>query len=167
LFLDGRWITFACGITVYYDRVYATPRQRWVCRAVLVWLLLSWLTNPRRQSAELLIATAFALLLIGLQRWDAAWARAGVPRLFWWCGTRCYSLYLVHWPITLALSRALFEAGVRTIWGTLLVTLPLCMAVSLLAAWAFHAAVERRFLNRPRTVSPAPLRSLPVELLQA
>jgi hypothetical protein len=35
------------------------------------------------------------------------------------------------------------------------------MAVSLLAAWAFHAVMERRFLNRP------PLSALPVEFLQA
>jgi len=42
----------------------------------------------------------------------------------------------------------LFEIGVQSVWGTLLVTLPLCLGVSILVGWAFHATVERRFLNR-------------------
>jgi peptidoglycan/LPS O-acetylase OafA/YrhL len=155
LFLDGQWMLFACGIAVYYDRVHAGQRQRWAIRAALLALLA--LVLVKRSGPELVIGPAFALLLNALQPWDAAWARSRKPAILWWSGLRCYSLYLVHWPIIRPLSRLLYESGVRSVWGTLLITLPVSLAVSMLAAWAFHAAVERRFLNRPsRSHTAAP-----------
>jgi peptidoglycan/LPS O-acetylase OafA/YrhL len=166
LFLDGYWIMFACGIAVYYDRVYATRWQRWAVRGALGALLMIGLLQLA-QSGSLFVAAAFALALIGLQRWDAAWARAQEPRFIWWCGTRCYSLYLVHWTLTRPLSRVLFELGVQSVWGTLLVTLPLCLGVSVLLGWAFHATVERRFLNRPAVLSPASVTPEPAEMLDS
>jgi peptidoglycan/LPS O-acetylase OafA/YrhL len=149
LFLDGQWLLFACGIAVYYDRVHAGQRQRWAIRGALMALLALVLAS--RSGLELGIGAVFALLLVAIQRWDAAWARSRRPALLWWTGRRCYSLYLVHWPITRPLVRLLYESGVRSVWGTLLIALPVSLVVSLLAAWAFHAAVERRFLNRPST----------------
>jgi peptidoglycan/LPS O-acetylase OafA/YrhL len=166
LFLDGRWILFACGIAVYYDRMYAGPRQRWMVRGLLVALLVLSLSNPLK-GPELIIAPAFALALIGLQRWDAAWSRARAPRFLWWCGTRCYSLYLVHWAIIRPLSHWLVEAGVRSIWATLLITLPVSLGISVLAAWWFHAVVERRFLNRPDAVKSVPIPTGTAELVRA
>ena len=61
----------------------------------------------------------------------------------------CYSLYLIHWPVTKAVSHTLFLVGVDSSVETALVTIPLCIAVSVLAAWPFHVLVERRFLNTP------------------
>jgi peptidoglycan/LPS O-acetylase OafA/YrhL len=74
-------------------------------------------------------------------------------------------LYLVHWPITRPLIRVLYEHGVRSIWGTILITAPIAITASLLAAWVFHAVVERRFLNRPDAV-PVPIDSRALEPLQ-
>ena len=132
----------------------------------LVALLVLSLSNPLK-GPELIIAPAFALALIGLQRWDAAWSRARAPRFLWWCGTRCYSLYLVHWAIIRPLSHWLVEAGVRSIWATLLITLPVSLGISVLAAWWFHAVVERRFLNRPDAVKSVPIPTGTAELVQA
>jgi peptidoglycan/LPS O-acetylase OafA/YrhL len=154
VFLDGHWIMFACGIAVYRDRAHAGLWEQRAIRGVLALLCLTGLAM-RPISLSLVICTAFALVLIALQRFDAAWASARVPRLFWWCGTRCYSLYLVHWPLTRPLERVLFEYGVRSPWASLLITLPVCVGASLAAAWAFHALVERRFLNRADAYSAA------------
>jgi peptidoglycan/LPS O-acetylase OafA/YrhL len=64
----------------------------------------------------------------------------------------CYSLYLVHWPITKLISHWLFELGVTTVWDTLAITIPVGVAASVCVAWVFHVLVERRFLNSPSTV---------------
>jgi peptidoglycan/LPS O-acetylase OafA/YrhL len=146
LFLDGNWLLFACGVAVLFHVRFATPRQRWIIRAGLVVLLLLGLLPGADRSIS--VATAFALGLIAAHRWDATFTRAHRPAFVWWCGTRCYSLYLVHWPIIRPLIRVLYEQGVRSIWGTLLITAPIAIGASLVAAWAFHALVERHFLNR-------------------
>jgi peptidoglycan/LPS O-acetylase OafA/YrhL len=61
----------------------------------------------------------------------------------------CYSLYLTHWPVVKLVSHLLYLAGVRGLWPTLALTTPVCIAVSVAVAWAFHLLVERRFLNTP------------------
>jgi peptidoglycan/LPS O-acetylase OafA/YrhL len=147
LFLQGTWLMFACGIAVFFDRRFASRFQRWVIRSVLAAFLVLGLLQPGGNWL-LIVPTAFALGLIVLHRWDAAFTRAHRPGFVWWCGTRCYSLYLVHWPISRPLIRVLYEQGVQSIWGTILITAPIAIAASLVAAWAFHALVERRFLNR-------------------
>jgi hypothetical protein len=47
------------------------------------------------------------------------------------------------------LSFALSLAGITSDWHVILVTLPLCLLVSLPVARLFHVFVERRFINTP------------------
>jgi peptidoglycan/LPS O-acetylase OafA/YrhL len=94
-------------------------------------------------------STAFALTLILLHPWDHRTFAARALRPIALCGQMCYSLYLVHWPVTLVITTAFYNAGVRGFWPTLLVVAPLAIAASIAASWLFHLAVERRFLNSP------------------
>ena len=59
----------------------------------------------------------------------------------------CYSLYLVHWPVVALIGHAFDLIGVTNPAAILLVTVPCCIAVSVLIAWMFHRLVERRFWN--------------------
>ena len=148
LFLDGSWQMFAAGIVVFYKVNYANPRQNRILTMVL-WLgVLYCFRHPARvlQEADNLTAFLFALLLCGLYRCDRqlAAARLAAPLMF--CGTICYSMYLVHEPITASLTAGLchFFPGY---WFAILVTIPLAVLASALVAWIFYQLVERYFLN--------------------
>lgn len=159
-FWDGRWLLFAAGIGVYYALNYAGARGR---AAILAGLLAGALSDvlwragmlhPRLhfsilQLNEAYAAFAFAILILALHPYDKRICaiRAAQPLLF--CGKMCYSLYLVHYPVTLAVSHALFNAGLTTPAQTVAVTVPACVASAVAVGWTFHVLVERRFLNAP------------------
>lgn len=157
-FFDGSWLMFAAGILVYYVVARATLAERRWCLATLLVALLVALRDPSvllgKQDNELTLSCAvafgFALLLVVLHPYDAALVGVRALQPIKWCGVRCYSLYLVHWPIVRIVSKLLDLAGLRTHAHTVLVTVPLCTAAAILAGGLFHAAVERRFLNAPR-----------------
>lgn len=149
-FFDGYWLHFAAGILVYYVVNYRRP---WACLPLLagiawcVWRpseLLSQAATPQQFS---LVAYSFALALIALHPWDAEIADTHLLRPLATCGLWTYSIYLVHWPICKAVSHLLFDADLRNPAATVLATVPLCVAMSVLAGWLFHITVERRFLN--------------------
>jgi peptidoglycan/LPS O-acetylase OafA/YrhL len=146
-FFDGYWLYFAAGIVVYYAINYAGRPGQLLAAAALA-LLLAW--GVKTHSNSRMVSFAFALLLLALHPLDTLLASAAWSRPVAWCGTMCYSLYLVHWPVTKATSHLLLNAGLDTPARTLLVTVPVCIAVSIAAAWPFHLLVERRFLNTPR-----------------
>jgi peptidoglycan/LPS O-acetylase OafA/YrhL len=61
----------------------------------------------------------------------------------------CYSLYLTHPLVAVPVAWACYRAGLTTPAATVLVTLPLCALLAVGLGYAFHLAVERRFLNPP------------------
>jgi len=148
-FLDGAWLYFAAGILVYYDRNAAASWARRLGRLTLASALVwgAW-TSWR----ELEVASAFALILMALARWDRVVMQSAWSRPFQLCGMMCYSLYLVHWPLAKLLAPPLHAWGLQSAWATLLVTVPIVTVGSLLLGWTFHRLVERRFLNTPMTV---------------
>lgn len=154
-FLDGRWLMFAAGVGVYWA-LGGGFRRRALVAALLVAgagyacrdpdvLLDAHLFSPLADGKELLPACLFALLLLGAHRYDARTASGRAGRALGPVGRYSYSLYLIHYPICLAVSHAAYRAGVTGAWGTLLIVVPLCVWLSLQVAKAFHAAVERRF----------------------
>jgi peptidoglycan/LPS O-acetylase OafA/YrhL len=166
-FFDGRWFLFAAGVFVYYLLNYAAGRSRRRLLAGL-WLLVagavvfryavlprwgSW--DQRNQDWEFVAGFTFALLLVLLHPHDAWMCGRRWLAPLAWCGRMCYSLYLIHWPVTKVLSHALFLAGVSGVWPTLAVTVPACILASVAFAWAFYLMVERRFLNPPSVWAPA------------
>jgi peptidoglycan/LPS O-acetylase OafA/YrhL len=181
-FFDGRWLPFAAGVFVYYLLNYTAGTRRQVlfglfCLATVLaavgrYGLLaksdSWEVKDR--AFEIVVGAAFSLLLLVLHPWDKQLAGSRLLRPLTFCGTMCYSLYLVHWPVSKLISHVFFDLGVTGVWGTLAVTMPVAIAASVGVAWGFHRLVERQFLNSPATSSaPAPampaLRLRPVPAL--
>lgn len=93
------------------------------------------------------MAFLFAILIIVLKGWDDSMNQSKILAPLRFCGTMCYSLYLVHWPLVAVVGRAFDSLGVTSPAGILFITVPCCVAVTLPVAWAFHRLVERRFWN--------------------
>jgi peptidoglycan/LPS O-acetylase OafA/YrhL len=151
-FVDGYWFLFAAGIAVYWSVNYGGRMAKWVLAGALlaVSTYVFWSSPVSVAITErrfLLSSGVFAVLLLALRGYDReiSGSRFAAPLLF--CGRRCYSLYLVHWPITKGISHAAVMAGITAPWATLFFVIPACLAVSLAAATVFHAFIERRFLN--------------------
>lgn len=164
-FFDGRWLVFAAGVLVYYGVNYAS-------RAVFVMINLAlaggaaasvWLCGylRHRQAAgslghdevqlgiEFVVGAIFALLLSLTHQWDHRITTWWPLRPFFVCGTMCYSIYLVHLPITHLSNTILSQAGLSGFWPTVGVAIPLGIAASVAGGYMFHACVEKHFLNPP------------------
>ncbi|GMV99125.1 MAG: acyltransferase [Candidatus Hydrogenedentota bacterium] len=159
-FWDGRWLLFAAGVGVYYALNYADHRGQCIIAALLTagilhdlcklngWLDPPWVFSGMHRN-EPLCAYGFALLALALHRFDSAICALKIAPPLLACGRMCYSLYLVHFPIVLALSHAAFLAGLQSSAWTAFLTIPACVGCTLVAGWLFHMTVERRFLNPP------------------
>lgn len=162
-FFDGLWLTFAAGVAVYYRVNYATRVVRWCLDGMLAAGVLyavtlipsAWEFRPT-VPGYLLIGFAFALVLGLMHRADAALAEARVTAPLRFCGRMCYSLYLVHAPVSAVLSWNLVRAGIDTPAACLLVTVPGVVTASVGLSYVFHVLVERRFLNAPAAGARAP-----------
>ncbi len=152
-FFDGAWLMFAAGILVYYVRNYG---RGWHSAAAYATLLAGVAVSVVVKGpffSGTSFALAFAILLLAIQPWDARLVKARVAGPLLFCGTMCYSLYLVHALPVRAISKALYLGGWNSSLVTLSVTVPLCLAVSVLCGWAFYRAVEARFLNKPQRMA--------------
>jgi peptidoglycan/LPS O-acetylase OafA/YrhL len=157
-FLDGAWTDFAAGLAVYWTVNYG---KRWHVVALGFALLCGLAAMYRGDSLlvrhtfndQRIAAWAFGIVLLGLHSFDERMARSRILRPLSWCGVMCYSIYLVHLLLTKAVSHSLYLAGLTSAESTLAITVPACLAVCVLAGWAFHVAVERRFLNPPQVAT--------------
>jgi peptidoglycan/LPS O-acetylase OafA/YrhL len=157
LFIDGRWLLFAAGVGVYYERMYACRWEAILIYSALAcgliwtaWDVRALMTFNASREQERVVGVLFAGLLVVLWRYDAQIARARVLGPIASCGTMCYSLYLVHWPICKAISHGMNLAGATGMFWTVCLTVPLCVAASVAVARVFFLAVERRFLSGPK-----------------
>jgi peptidoglycan/LPS O-acetylase OafA/YrhL len=157
LFIDGYWLAFAAGVLAYRQLNYGSARSllptvglllAGIAYAVLV------IPDGGELDRDLAAAMIFGLILLGLHRFDRA-ADARWLRPIRFLGTICYSLYLSHAVIVRSLSQALYDAGLTSPLVTVLIVIPVCVAVAVVVGWGFHRLVERHFLNAP-TSPPAP-----------
>ena len=149
-FFDGLWLLFAAGAAVFYWR--DVPPRRAIIALLAMTLLCQW--RVPWFALPLTVGGCFACALIVLRPYDAAIMAHPATAPLAACGHRCYSIYLVHGPVTLLLSAAIASRGWTSSWATFLGTIPICLAASLLLAWPFHAYIERRFLNSAPTLVP-------------
>jgi peptidoglycan/LPS O-acetylase OafA/YrhL len=156
-FFDGYWPMFACGILIYWQVNYGSRETLWMSFAALGLGLLyclresSGVTDLMRHPGtdqSLFLGTLSAVLLLAVHPFDATIAGSGWLRPISYCGRMCYSLYLVHWPITKAISHGISSLGYAGPLATVAVTTPLCLFCSLLVASIFYQHIERPFQRR-------------------
>lgn len=161
-FFDGLWLQFAAGVGVYQVLVHGNRRHA----VALVGLLIAasahqlcqmpsfWEVDHALHESNI-VAFLFASVLVGLHRFDLQIAQSRLAAPLTSCGLACYSIYLVHAPLVKGLSHGLYLLGFTSRLDTLLVTIPSCLVVSIVAGQWFHRSVEQRFLNS----SPTPARA--------
>jgi peptidoglycan/LPS O-acetylase OafA/YrhL len=143
-FFDGSWLNFAAGILVYRTLRYAGR----LGGGIAVTLLMAGVAAaPAWNVPGGSIGFAFALILLGLHRFDRRLAGSRFLRPISYCGEMCYSLYLVHQLLVKATAILLLRLGVESPVATLFLTVPLCVLVSVVVARGFYVLIERRFVN--------------------
>jgi len=165
-FFDGRWLLFAFGILVYWLLNYASDpiasELKWIMTVALFPLVAGLLYRPPRtfliryRLSEALAAFVFGVALLHLRKFDHRIMRSRLLAPISWCGSMCYSLYLVHYPVATTTSRALAAFGINSPAATLTLVIPLSVLFSVVAARLFFVTVERHFLNPPSSMTLAP-----------
>lgn len=148
---NGRWITFACGIGVYFYLHERTSSARYLVpagmAAALAWAVLRPEFGSNGIVTETAVGAATALVLIPLYRHDASWAALPALRPLQWCGLRCYSLYLLHWPVAKIVRWGLTTEGIVAWPRTQLLSVPLTLVLSVAVTAVFFEYVERPCLS--------------------
>ena len=174
----GRWVLLALGISslfwfnrhanldhfaVYFLGSYglgllASWAQSKVVDRTLFWAysLLLVIAVAVDFRSRLLVALATGVVLMAAQQfgWISSWPRSNFVR---WLASISYSLFLVHFPVSLVVN-ALWSSHVPpTPWLSLL-GMVVAYATSMVVAVVFHRSVELRLLQigrKPRVAVPA------------
>ncbi len=160
-FFDGHWLLFVCGILVYQQINYLRGAPaKWAMLAMtlgavhgLAERVLAADPDQRHFGEYLLVACLFGMLLSFIKRWDKMLVQHWSLAPFRWSGKMSYSLYLIHFPITVFTASVLATAGLTSDRDVLLVTIPVCLILSFPMACVFYQLVERHFINQPSDVS--------------
>jgi peptidoglycan/LPS O-acetylase OafA/YrhL len=96
---------------------------------------------------ETAVGAATALLLIPLYRYDTSFAALAILKPLQWCGLRCYSLYLLHWPVAKIVWWGLTTEGIDAWPRTQIVSVPLTLVLSVAVTAVFFKYVERPCLS--------------------
>ena len=152
-FFDGQWFLFAAGIVVFYDINYATRLQSWALRLLLV-ACAALSISKHFFHPHMSPGFIFALLIVPLHRWDEWLSSRRWLKPLVFCGAMCYSIYLIHELVVRFVGRGFEYYGPSGDLIVLLAVAPLSVAITIAAGWAFHVAVEKRFLNKPSESAP-------------
>jgi peptidoglycan/LPS O-acetylase OafA/YrhL len=151
LFLDGRWLLFAMGVAVYLH-----VRQPPGVRRIVVPIALAateagiGVLAPaygRVTPIEYLAGTLFAVSLLVLHPFDTAVATSRLLAPVRWCGTRCYSMYLIHFPVCIVIGTLAASRGLTTSPQVLGLILPAALCTTIMLTSFFFHWCERPFLN--------------------
>ena len=155
-FFDGYWLMFAAGIFSYY--LIKSPNAR-LCGIALLIASACLVTtkcilngvgllDANDMYVSLLVALLFSIVLVLLHPFDNAICKLRFCNLLSILGRRCYSMYLVHFPLVVMLSSYLyFGLGWTSPRLTMLSTVPLCLLLTLVTTEVFFRTVEMRFLS--------------------
>jgi len=156
LFVDY-WLQFFCGVLLFVR--LCRVRSKTLGRAldaflVVVGVALAFsaytrgefpLLNDRVQFyGQLAVCVAYALLLLGLRRFDSATGKWPLVRALGFVGKFSYSLYLVHRPVLEALDPVSHFIQQRFGWAASDVWV---LSLVLLSAYVFYRVFEKPFLN--------------------
>lgn len=153
-FFDGTWLLFAEGVALSWLVSQRRSVQYAAAAALTTVALFTVITKSPAWwfFNAFAVGPAFTVLLLGLYRWDDVIMQFRWVRPFTYCGTMCYSMYLIHTVVTITVTSMLIQAGRRDWQTTLLVALPLSIGGSIIASRIFHLLVERRFMRDRRQV---------------
>jgi len=161
-FFDGRWLMFAAGVLVFYAMKVggpAAPKKAMMLLGAAFAVVTIWAIKTHLKlhaPMEMAFAFAFAFALIPLFRHDLKMVGSKLLRPVTFCGTMCYSVYLIHLPVVKGVTQFFYRMGVTREWPTIMLTIPVTAIVTVGIAWIFHLLVERRFMNTPSPLaSPA------------
>jgi peptidoglycan/LPS O-acetylase OafA/YrhL len=156
-FWDGHWLMFAAGILVYHSLNYSAGWRNW--RSIAIFALGMMYGAAERVLANnpfdkhlgeyMFVASAFAIAMMLLKRFDAAIAQHWLLAPFRWCGQRSYSIYLTHFLIVTVVSSVLASWGLTSELVVATCVIPICLMAALPIASLFYVAVERHFMNAP------------------
>jgi len=159
VFLDGRWIMFACGVAAFahVQRRTSAWSMPMLMIAFAAWLASTGAVFASREqhlALELFIAAGFAAALMAFHRYDTQATLVPGFSALAWCGVRCYSIYLLHWPIA-----RLVDGTLAPVLGTgpaqAVMATAAAVALTLGAAASFFQYVEKPCLSRARATPPA------------
>ena len=105
--------------------------------------------HDKHMGEYILVAMAFAIFLAYVKPWDKKIASHWLLAPLRWCGRISYSIYLVHFPITVLTACLLSMAGVTKDAYVFFFTIPICLVLSIPASMLFYNLVERKFVNVP------------------
>jgi len=159
--LDGLfptlWHEFAVGMAVYWRLTVAKTlvAKRSVELCLFVLAILGWLGYfPSRTPYSTAVAAMFGLTLIALRGWDERGDACAWLRPIRACGRRCYSIYLIHFPVVAFATQWFYERGPTGFWLKFFVMVPILAGAGVAVSWLFFAIVERHFLNAPLRTRP-------------
>jgi peptidoglycan/LPS O-acetylase OafA/YrhL len=107
------------------------------------------------------VAGLFALAAVWLYGLDDRLANHRALTGLRLCGLMCYSLYLIHLPVSSFVHAGLEEAGINTTSLSPFLTIALCGTPAIWLSWRFHTSVERRFMSGGATPGAVPVRVTP------
>lgn len=145
--------SYGLGALAWWARSGAASRRRLLLAAMLLLSLVALLIDFRER-----IALA-AVLALGLAFWPSAGRVTPVTPLLGWLGRISYSVFLVHFPVSL-LVNALFISAMPATPGWQGLGMLVAWAASLAAGAAFFRFVERPLGQRLSPVRPAAAQGL-------
>jgi peptidoglycan/LPS O-acetylase OafA/YrhL len=145
-FFDPHWLMFFAGIVVHWA-VQRKPADR--IAAIFSLVIYAALGG----TAFAATAGGFAAVLIVLHPFDRMLVTSAWGRCLRLPGEACYSIYLTHTSIVVAIAIMFHRLNYSAEPNSLLVVVALCVSASLLAGWMFYYLVERRFVNTRASVA--------------
>ena len=161
-FFDGSWLLFAVGILVYWISNFGSRAARIAAVLTLAstFIVLTYFgflalnDSPKSVRQQLLVAAAFGTWLLTAPHLDRKLATAGFAKPLAKLGRMSFSLYLVHFPITIFVHAIFIARGIPSEaidpWQSIIA----CMLISIPTAYAFYVGVERRFVSRRSVEKP-------------
>jgi peptidoglycan/LPS O-acetylase OafA/YrhL len=109
-------------------------------------LLIIFIFISRNETAILFaITTVFALVLLTMFPDDQFISSAWPVKPFMYLGKISYSLYLIHLPICWLLAPKFYSWGFNSITHTMVITIPVCMGISITLSIFFYLYFEKPF----------------------
>jgi exopolysaccharide production protein ExoZ len=140
------WPVFMSGVLAWMAVRWNQSHPRRALVAVIAISSLSVLDHISKFSGGIIVfSCAFALLLVGLKRFDDSIVRVKALKWLGHVGVASFSIYLVHFPLTVPFQNLvgrLFPDSAKYVWDDILVIL-----IVIPPSWLFFRYIEQPLEN--------------------